>query len=231
LIFITVPERRSAVAAPTLTEQLQGVAMVFRSRLFWRLAPITMLAQASLLSLQGLWAGPWLRDVAHLDRTSVAMHLFVAAAGMLSGYLVMGILGERLQRRGINLASVAGGGIAAFLGVQLIICLGTTTAPMLLWALFSFCGTASILPFAILSQAFPSHLAGRLNTALNLLIFVAAFGAQYGIGAVIDLWSPVNSGGYTASAYQTAFGLLLGLQGLAFCWFLWPTRSLVTVRG
>jgi predicted MFS family arabinose efflux permease len=222
VIFLVVPEPRREAPPGSRAVQFQGVAVVFRDRLFWRLAPITMLAQAALLSLQGLWAGPWLRDVAGLERAAVATHLLVAAAAMLTGYLVMGAVGERLQRRGVPLRTVAGGGIAIFLAVQLVICLGTVPAPMVVWALFGFSGSASILPFAILSQAFPAHLAGRSNTALNLLIFVAAFVAQYGIGAAISLWPRTAAGGYALPAYRTAFGGILGLQVLAFLWLLRP---------
>jgi MFS family permease len=225
LIFCVVPEHRLAATSAGMTAQLHGVATVFRSRLFWRLAPITMLAQATLLSLQGLWAGPWLRDVAGLERPAVATHLFVSATAMLLGYLVLGAVGERLQRRGVSLSVVIGVGVGVFLGVQLCICLGTTLLPMVLWALFGFAGAASILPFALLSQAFPSDLAGRSNTALNLLIFVSAFAGQYGIGAVINLWPLTATAGYALPAYQTAFGLMLGLEVLAFGWFLRPVRT------
>jgi MFS family permease len=229
LIFVTVPERHQAKTTSSMMTQLRGVAVVFGDRLFWRLAPITMLAQASLLSLQGLWIGPWLRDVAGLDRAVVATHLLVAAAAMLAGYLVVGVVGERLQRRGFNLRLVMSGGLVAFMLVQLAICLGAVVAPMLLWALFGFCGSTSILSFAILSQAFPSHLAGRTNTALNLLVFITAFGSQYGIGAVINLWPMTTAGGYAVPAYQTAFGLMLGLQVLAFLWLVRPARWSITL--
>jgi MFS family permease len=223
LIFVTVPEYRREDVASSMTTQLRGVVTVFGDRLFWRLAPITMLAHSTLLSLQGLWAGLWLRDVAGLERTAVATHLLVTAAAMLIGYLIIGAIGERLQRHGTKLIRVLGWGILAFMLVQLGICMGVTWAPMLLWALFGFCGAASILSFAVLSQSFPSHLAGRINTALNLLIFIVAFGSQYGIGEIINLWPTSPSGGYAIQAYQTAFGLMLGLEILAFLWFLWPT--------
>jgi hypothetical protein len=156
----------------------------------------------------------------------VPTNLFVTAAAMALGYLVLGSAAERLQRRGINLTLVTGVGVALFLGVQLLICLGTTSAPMVLWAVFGCSGAASILPFAILSQAFPSYLAGRINTALNLLVFIGAFAGQYGIGAVINLWPLTATAGYALPAYQTAFGLLLGLEALAFAWFLRPVRTI-----
>ncbi len=65
LIFLAVPERARTAAMPsTPRQQLQGLAQVFRDRLFWRLAPMNCAVSATAFSLQGLWAGPWLRDVA-----------------------------------------------------------------------------------------------------------------------------------------------------------------------
>lgn len=225
LMFSAVPEHAVPAQASGLTAQCRALATIATSRLFWRLAPLTMLAQAALLSLQGLWVGPWLRDVAGLHRAAVATHLLVIAAAMLGGYLVMGAVAERLQRRGVHLNTVVGGSLGVFLMVQFVICVGTPLPPLLLWSVFSFCGAASILSFAILSQAFPPDVAGRVNTALNLLVFISAFGVQYGIGAVIHWWPVMASGGYATAAYHTAFGALLGLEILAILWFLWPTRS------
>lgn len=133
-------------------------------------------------------------------------------------------LGGQLQRRGGRLGRLIGVVLGVFLAVQLGLSLGLERLSWALWTLFGFTGAASILSFALLSQSFPTHLAGRVNTALNLLVFVTAFGCQYGIGAVINLWPAAASGAYPVAAYQAAFGLLTGLQALAWLWFLWPAR-------
>jgi predicted MFS family arabinose efflux permease len=224
LVFLSVPEAAPAQGAGQLEAQLRGMIMVFRNRLFWRVAPLTMLAQAALLSLLGLWAGPWLRDVAGLDRAAVATYLLSTAVAMLGGYLILGALGGQLQRWGRGLGRLIGVGLGVFLAAQFGLCLSLGRLAWALWTLFGFTGAASILSFALLSQSFPTHLAGRVNTALNLLVFVTAFGCQYGIGVVINLWPATASGGYPVAAYQTAFGLLTGLQALAWLWFLWPAR-------
>ena len=78
--------------------------------------------------------------------------------------------------------------------------------------------------YADLTQQFPGTLSGRVNTGLNLLVFVAAFAAQWGIGAVITLWPPGPAGGYAAAGYQAGFGMMLGLQLLALAWFGWAGR-------
>jgi hypothetical protein len=61
-----------------------------------------------------------------------------------------------------------------------------------------------------------------VNTAVNLLIFVAAFSAQWGIGAIMDLW-PASGGHYPAVAYRAAFGVVAALQVVAFLVLL-PAR-------
>jgi hypothetical protein len=71
-----------------------------------------------------------------------------------------------------------------------------------------------------LSQSFPLHLSGRVSTALNLLVFVAAFSAQWGIGAIINMWPGTADGGYAPAGYQAAFAMPLLLQLLAVLWFI-----------
>ena len=83
---------------------------------------------------------------------------------------------------------------------------------------FGFFGTSANLSYAVLSQTFPRELAGRVNTALNLLVFVGAFVMQWGLGAVIGLW-PATSGGYAPLGYSTAFGVVLILQIVALGWY------------
>jgi predicted MFS family arabinose efflux permease len=225
LIYAIVPEHVEAKPDHRLARQLADIVMIYRSRLFWQLAPLTMLSQGALMSLQGLWAGPWLQDVGKLARHDVASYLLLIAAAMLSGYLIIGFIGAKLQYHGIPLTTVLGFSTAVFLAAQMLICLGIVTGALYWWMIFCFTGSTSIVSFAILSQAFPSHLTGRINTALNLLIFLSAFAIQYGIGAVIDLWPPNAVGRYGIVSYRTAFGLLLGFEFLAFVWFLIPVPS------
>ena len=217
-VILVVPEHKHGAAGTPLRDQVAGVADVFTSPVFWRIAPMCIMSGAAFLSIQGLWAGPWLRDVAGLDRASVADHLFLMAATMVAGFVLFGAAAERLGRRGVRPIAVAAVGTALFILVQGAIVAEWTEAVTPLWSLFGFLGTAGLLVYPILSQAFPAHLAGRVNTALNLLVFVGAFAAQWGVGAVIDLWPERAGGGYDPAAYRVAFGILLGLETLGLGW-------------
>ena len=205
---------------------MRGMGTVLTSGHFWRIAPWATLSQGTFLAVHGLWAGPWLRDVAGYDRSQVAVTLLLLAVAMVCGFIVLGTAAERLSRRGISTMAVAAMGMALFMGVMVLIASGCKSGATLLWMLFGFLGTSGILPYAALSQSFPLHLSGRVNTALNLLVFLAAFAAQWGIGAIIGNWPITPSGGYAPDGYQAAFGVLLALQLITIFWF-WFANGLV----
>jgi MFS family permease len=218
-VYLVVPEQEGSRSTETLAEQIAGIRTVFTCRLFWRIVPWAVAAQAAYLSILGLWSGPWLRDVAGYQRMTVAKTLMGTSLAMVAGYFVSGALAERLARRGVRPMAVAAGGMTAFMVVQLLLVVPLVALTVPLWLLFGFCGTACILPYAVLSQSFPKHLAGRANTGLNLLVFVAAFAAQWAIGAIIGLWPQDAAGGYHTNGYRVGFGLVLGLQLITALWY------------
>lgn len=229
LLVWVVPEREEegdATNRDGWSAQWRGMVGIFRSPMFWRIAPVAVLSQASFLAIQSLWAGPWLRDVTGLDAAGAAGMLFWIAAAMVAGFLSLGQLAYGLARRGIAPLTVAVSGLALFMLAQLAI-LVDGGPRWLLWVSFGFFGTSGMLSYAVLSQSFPSSLAGRVNTALNLLVFVAAFAMQWGMGAIINRW-PAVDGGYADWGYQLAFGLVLAGQFSAWLRLLWGSQKIAT---
>ncbi|MFP4349834.1 MAG: MFS transporter [Desulfococcaceae bacterium] len=219
-IFFVVPEKENGSRDLRFSDQVRGIGAIFTSLAFWRIAPWTTLSQTTLLAIHGLWAGPWLRDVAGFDRAGVAATLMLVSGAMVVSFVFLGMAAERLSRRGIPPMSVAAAGMGCFAGVLLvIILLEPVEWAVPVWILFGFFGASGILPYAVLSQSFPAHLAGRANTALNLLVFVAAFSVQWGMGAIIDRYSPTPAGGYAPAGYQAAFSTLLILQMVTIVWY------------
>ena len=88
------------------------------------------------------------------------------------------------------------------------------------WLCFCITGTTGIVCYADLSQRFPAQMTGRVNTSLNLLVFIAAFICQWGIGVIIDRWPLQAGGGYAPQGYQVSFAVLLALQAAGLLWFL-----------
>jgi MFS family permease len=172
------------------------------------------------MAIQGLWAGPWLRDVAGLDRAAVANHLFIMALAMTVGFAITALLTDFLYRRfAIRPITVLGCGLVALLLVQAGVVAELISIAMLLWISFGALASFISLSFAILSQHFPAEYSGRANTGLNVMVFSCSFGAQYAIGAIIDVWPPLADGNYQPEAYQAAFGTMLVIEVTALLWF------------
>ncbi|MGD8890022.1 MAG: MFS transporter [Desulfobacterales bacterium] len=232
-VFLVVPEKipefREQSGGDGIKEQINGIKTVFSSLTFWRIAPLTVASQATYFAIHGLWAGPWLRDVAGLDRGSIAQILMMIAAAMVVGFVLLGAIAERLSRLGIRPLIVAVSGMIAFMIVQSLIILEVMSWLKTMWVLFGIFGTTGIIPYAVLSQSFPLHLSGRVNTGVNLQVFIAAFSAQWGIGAIINLWPIAGDGGYSPAGYQAAFATMLCLQLLSLLWFI--VGSYIDHRG
>ncbi|HZH25872.1 MAG TPA: MFS transporter [Azospirillaceae bacterium] len=227
LIWLVVPERRDAPRAQgTLRTQIREVATILSSPLFWRLAPASTLVHAAFLAYAGLWAGAWLRDVGGFGRADVASHLFLMAVAMVTGFLLLGVVAERLSRYGVAPVAVLMTTLTGAVLVQIILLAGIAPqASMLWWTAYGFLASGGSLIYAILSQATPPALAGRVNTAANMLMFVLAFLLQSGIGAVVSRFDAPAGGGFSADGHRAALGILIVAEVVALLWFAWSRRA------
>ncbi len=220
-LYFFVPERKEPHAKSTFTSQLRGIAQVFRSPIFWRTAPLVMVSQGVFMGVQGLWAGPYLRDVSHMSVAAAANIIAIIGLAMVVGAAGFGWLARRLQASGISLHLTAGAGMLAFMLSQLLILLAVPLPAWLLWSLFGVFGTAGVLPYASLTKEFPVELAGRVSTGLTLTIFIGAFIVQYGFGLLLDAW-PHQGMQYAVSAHQMNWMIAIGVQVCAFVWYCKP---------
>jgi predicted MFS family arabinose efflux permease len=227
LIFAAVPEQGVSAGGELLAGQIASLVRILRDRAFWRLAPLLATTAGSHIAIQTLWAGPWFRDVAGLDRIGVANHLMVMGVAFLVGILLSGAVADWLVRRGVDLLTVMLAFIALFLCSELAIVLQLTSLNLLMWVVFGMTGQVAVLAYPWLSSYFGAALSGRANTAMNLVLFLFAFGAQYAIGAIIDLFPPSAAGGYDPRGYQAGFGVFFAAQLVALAWYLPGRRSLM----
>mgnify|MGYP000105804997 FL=1 len=220
VLWLVYPEKEGSTGPVPMKKQLEGLKTVLTSRPFLAIAPLVMFSQSAQMAIQGLWAKPWLRDVAGLDEAECANHLMWMMAAMMAGFFLLGLLSERLYHaRKISPVTVGVSAMAVFIVLQLLMALGWTAQPMLLMTAFSFFATAGILPYAGLSQIFPKDLSGRVSTSLNLTVFLGAFAVQWGLGEIISLWPPQGKG-YAPESYGAAFGSLAVLQLFGLIWFI-----------
>ena len=221
ILWLVMPEKKMVSVPTSLKNQLKGLKKVLTSRAYLRIAPLVMFSQSAQMAIQGLWAKPWLRDVAGLSETECARHLMWMMFAMMAGFLSLGAISTSIWRLWKIPPTTTGvAAMAMFILLQLLMALGWTAQPMLLMTAFSFFASAGILPYAGLSQKFPSELSGRVITSLNLMVFTGAFSVQWGLGEIINLW-PATETGYAPESYTIALGSLTALQVLGLiCWFV-----------
>jgi len=186
--------------------------------LMLRVIPTTIFFSGGFAALQSLWAGPWLTQVLKMSAVQAGEHLFYFNAALLVSYIAMSLISPRLEKRGVSLARQS---MIAF--VWFPICLGT----MLFWqssdAWIMWLVMAPAVPAVILMQTqtalvFPRHMAGRVLTTFNLVMFGGAFSIQWGIGLLADLFAALQFN--PQAALTLAFACLVILQLCSLAWFL-----------
>jgi MFS family permease len=221
LILLVVPEKKPTPAASS--SRKTSFLTIYRDPRFWRIAPLAALGVGTSFSLQGLWAAPWLTDVAGLDRSAVVDHLTLMAAVLAASALLLGALAERLRRAGVSTEVFLAGTICLSMAAQLALLLGVPVSSHLLFALTAAAGATPVLSFAILARYFPKEVAGRANAALGVLNMGMAFGLQCLSGFIIAQWS-ADGGHYPAEAHEAAMATGLALQLISLAVFFAPKR-------
>jgi MFS family permease len=225
IIFVAVPERKNLESPAALRDQIRGVGAIYTDGLFWKLAPLAMTTLAANMAIQTLWVGPWFKDIGGFDRDGVATNLLFLAFIMTLGFVCSGVVADYLTRRGVSLKSITGWGLAIFIVSQLAVVLEIDPQGLTVWVMFGLTMNVGILVYPQLCAHFPLSHTGRVNTAINLLVFGWVFVTQYGMGEIIDLWPAGPDGAYHPQAYQASFGAFLALQIITFVWFIMPSRK------
>lgn len=216
-VAVLVPDMKAVTPHAGMRAQWTAIGSVFRHSRFWWIAPVASIQMGSFMAIQGLWSVPWLIEVEGYSREHAAEHLLDANFATLAGYVLLGVFATRALGIGIAARHLFAFGF----GVSLL-----AFAAIVLRAPFSYAqwilygaGTAvNVLGFTVLNSGFPRELAARVNTALNVFMFGGSFVLQWGIGIVIDACR--RFGASTGTSFQVAFAIVLGLDVIAYTWFM-----------
>ena len=195
-----------------------GWSSVLRSPLFWAAVPLPCLTNAVGLAVQGLWAGPWLIDVAQIKPAEIGGYLLLISAGMLAANLVLGVVMGRLMQRGVSPVVFCVACCCVALVGQMPFLLSWNSAPLAVMIGFGITHVAGNLIFAALVSKFDRSVQGRLSTLTNFLMFGLGFVLQWGIGVAVNQFPTTTAGRYEAAGYERAFLILFGLQIVCAVW-------------
>jgi MFS family permease len=223
LVFTVVPEKKLPGEGQTLRAQIAGFGEIFSSVPFWRIAAPLVVCHAGYLTLQGLWLGPWLYDVAGQGRAAAANYLLITAAAYTLGSVFFGVTSDRLALAGVSRMTMFKLGLCVSLVTFGLLAAGVQTALGAVLAVYGFTAISASLAYALMTPLFPPAMTGRVNTASNVMMFGVSFAFQWGVGAVLKYY-PAADGRYAPEGYAAALAILAVLQLAALAWLL-PMRQ------
>lgn len=221
-IFLSVPDKprvESHAGGPvrTLRGDIALSGRILASRTFWRFGPAVATLSMFNFAYLGLWAGPWLRDVAGMDGPARAGVLFLYTFAMVVGSVLAGSAASRASAAGlppfiVPIVSLAG---LVLLQAGLMLQPSQPSVVLVLWLAIAVFGASGPAGFVAICQMFPPDQTGRVSTAANTLTLGGAFLVQAAIGWILDLWPRTASGGWDPDGYSWALALTVAFQSLA----------------
>src|SRR5688572_23228666 len=161
-ILLSVPHRGGSKS--DIKTGLGVMVSILRSPVFWRYAPAVAMLSVLNFAYLGLWAGPWLRDVAGYDSRQSANTLLAYTLTMMVAALVVGAATSRAKALGLPPMLVTllctAGQVVAQIGLML-----QPAAPLVvggLWMLFAFCVAGATAGYITVGQMFPSEQTARV---------------------------------------------------------------------
>jgi predicted MFS family arabinose efflux permease len=188
-------------------QMLRGLAEVLSER---RLRPILALNfcnYACTFTVQGLWGGPYLREVHGLSPVAAGNVLLAAVVAYQAGMLVFGPLDRRLDTR----KWIAVGGSAMIIAILALLAL--VQRPPIWMAVGAICciGFLSSSSTMVMTHGrgiFPDRLIGRGIATINTVVMLGVACMQSLSGVIIGAFDPLPDGARTETAYRALFGVL-----------------------
>ncbi len=191
----------------------------------WRLPPIRyflaiqLCTLSSILTILGLWGGPYLADIHGLDAIGRGQVLLAMSIASIAGNLSYGPLDRILDTRKWL---VAGGGV---ISVAVLATLALVSGPPLWLATVLFMALALFGSITIVLQThsrglMPDGMAGRGLTILNMSTMLGVALGQTVSGVIVGSFAAVD-GAYPEAAYRLVFAYLATVLVLGLATYLW----------
>jgi predicted MFS family arabinose efflux permease len=206
--------------APSVTTHHRegGFLTLCKHPLMIQAIPATIFIIGGFGALQTLWAGPWFTGVLGMTPDQASQTLLYLNGMILLAYILMGSISPWLIKNGVALVTQS---VCALIWIPLcftIIVFWQGSLSWIVWLILALMVPAMFLLQTQIALAFPKHIAGRILTTYNLMVFVGSFAVQWGFGLLTDLFEGL---GYAPSQALTgAMGILVILQFASLFWFL-----------
>lgn len=179
---------------------------------FWPISIWFFFMYGSLMVYQGLWAGPFFRDILGWEKVTYASILSFVAIGMIFGCPVAGYLSDKVLKSRKKVLLV---GTAVYILLWAVIwsqagAIQSTTAYTIIHFLFGFFGGFFVVSYAQVKEWFPPEIVGTSIGAFNIFPFLG--------GAILMTVTGrmMNGAAATLASYKGVWLLMLVCMIVAF---------------
>lgn len=216
LLLLPAMPKPKPIETPFWADTLAGARLVFAHPEIRRLIPFAIFTHGGFLAIQSLWMGPWFRIVDGYSPTDAASALLLLGVVVMFSHMAMSWAGNQIGRWGITLdrAILVGTTIMLILSVCAVFNLWGFS--LLSWSVMIVTTAIVGFTYAKVSLTFSADMAGRASTAINFVVFIGAFGMQWGIGVLADLFLAI--GFSDAESLRQAFLVWVIAQAFSLLW-------------
>jgi predicted MFS family arabinose efflux permease len=189
-------------------EMLRGLGEVLRNPSLPFILALNFCNYACTFTVQGLWGGPFLREVHGLSAVQAGNVLLAAVVSYQVGMLTIGPLDRVLDtRKWIAVAgTLAVAGILALLAALPHPPAWVAVGAMIAIGYLSACST---MIMAHGRAIFPDHLIGRGMATMNTSVMLGVACMQTLSGIILGAFAPLADGARSAVAYRTLFAVMV----------------------
>ncbi len=191
----------------TPREMLKGLVEVLRNRDLWPILAMNLSHYACTFTVQGLWGGPYLREVHGLTAIEAGNVLFAAVIAYQIGMLTFGPMDRLLDTRKwiVFIGTLVMIAILSLLALPLQLSTAAAIALIIAIGFFSACSTLTMTHGR---GTIPDRLIGRGMATINTAVMFGVACMQSLSGVVIGAFEPLADGSRTPEAYRALFAVL-----------------------
>jgi len=193
--------------AESPAEMARGLGEVLRNPALPFILTLNFCNYACTFTVQGLWGGPFLREVHGLSRIESGNVLLVAVIAYQIGMLVFGPLDRVFDtRKWIAIAGTSA--IAAILGTLAL--WGQAPLWLAIGAIvgIGFLSASSTMVMTHGRGIFPDRLIGRGMATMNTSVMLGVACMQTLSGIILGAFEPLADGARSETAYRSLFGFM-----------------------
>lgn len=196
----------------SVRESLAGLVEVLRLPQLPYVLMLTTIGFSVLMTILGVWGGPYLHDVHGLDAVDRGNVLALLAIGNIIGFLVYGPLDRILDTRK-RIILTGGAGTTLLLAVLALAPELTYIETAALFFVLGFVGSYHVANLALGRALFPDHLVGRGMTLINLFTFLGLAAMQIIAGLIVGHFVAPD-GNAPPQAYRLMFGFMAAASAI-----------------